>query len=100
MTTMTEATQEPAVKTMTRVECIEAAPDHDLLFADGFDSAIIGVGERCGQEPVIVYDIGRCIIALQEGGMSQEDAWEYFTFNTLGAWVGEQTPMWVTNNAM
>ena len=36
----------------------------DLLFADDFDSAIVGV------------------------------AWEYLEFNTFGAWVGDNTPIY------
>ena len=36
------------------------------------------------------------MIALQKGAeMSDEEAEEYFNFNTLGAWMGEGTPLFV-----
>jgi len=30
---------------------------------------------------------------MSRDGMSWEDAVEFFDFNTVGAWVGEQTPL-------
>ena len=67
----------------------------EALLADGFDAAIVGIGERCGQPPIVVYDAEKCIDILIEGGMSREDAEEYFGFNTLGAWMGEGTPLFM-----
>ena len=66
-----------------------------MLKADGFDGAIIGIGQRCGQPDILVYDQEKCIDILIDDGMSREDAEEYFDFNTLGAWVGDQTPIYV-----
>ncbi|CAB4197132.1 hypothetical protein UFOVP1304_6 [uncultured Caudovirales phage] len=68
----------------------------DLLIADGFDDAIIGVGERAGCEPVLCYDRSACIQILMDGGQSFEEAEEYFEFNVVGAWVGELTPIFIT----
>lgn len=65
------------------------------LLADGFDDAILGVAERCGQPTLVAYDRCRCIDILEAQGMSREDAEEYFEFNVAGAWVGEQTPVWI-----
>jgi len=71
--------------------------DDDLMTADGFDAAMIGVGSRCGQPDLVVYDIEQCIqILMNRDGMDRETAQEYFDFNVEGAWVGERTPMWVT----
>ena len=68
----------------------------DMLLADGFEKAFIGVGERCGQPDLAVYDRGKCLEILQaDQNMSYEEAEEFFEFNVLGAWVGEQTPMFV-----
>lgn len=70
--------------------------DEDLLTADGFDDAILGVGTRCGQLPIVVYDVAKAIdILITRDGMSYEEAEEFFTFNVEGAWVGEQTPVWL-----
>jgi hypothetical protein len=66
-----------------------------MLLADGFDDAIIGVATRCGEEPVVCYDRRHCIEILMQQGMNEEEAEEYFSFNTEGAWVGPQTPMYI-----
>ena len=66
-----------------------------MLLADGFDAAFIGSGERCGQPTLAVYDRDKCIEILQGQGMSYDEAQEYFDFNVVGAWVGEQTPIFV-----
>lgn len=71
--------------------------DPDLLLAEGFDDAIIGVGVRCGQPDVVVYDRDKCIdLLVKEQGMNREDAEEYFDFNVSGAWVGDRTPIFVS----
>jgi hypothetical protein len=68
----------------------------DALMADGFEEAIIGVGERCSQMGLVVYDAEKCLEILQErDGMDYEEAYEYFSFNTLGSWVGDNTPLFV-----
>lgn len=68
----------------------------ELLLADGFEAALIGTGERCGQPTIAVYDREKCIEVLEKrDGMTQEEANEFFEFNVVGAWVGEQTPIFV-----
>lgn len=70
--------------------------DEELLTADGFDDAIIGVGTRCGQLPVVVYDAAKAVdILVTRDNMTHEEADEFFSFNVEGAWVGEQTPIWL-----
>ena len=69
--------------------------EDNILLADGFDAALIGTGERCGQPTLAVYDREKCIEVLQGQGMSYDEAQEYFDFNVVGAWVGEQTPIFV-----
>ena len=63
----------------------------DLLFADGFDEAIIGVEERAG---VVAYDIDKIIEILMRE-MTEDEAVEYFEFNILGAYMGEKTPVYI-----
>ena len=68
----------------------------EALLADGFEDALIGVAERCSQPTLVVYDARRCVeILMERDGMSHEDACEFFEFNTLGAWVGEHTPLFL-----
>lgn len=65
-----------------------------MLKADGFDEAIVGTGCRCGQPDLVVYDVEKCIEILARD-MSHDDAQEYFDFNVVGAWVGDETPVWL-----
>ena len=65
-----------------------------LLFANGHEDALIGIGTQFNQ-PVAVYDYDKVIKALVEGGMSEEEAVEFFEFNIGGAWVGPATPIYV-----
>lgn len=67
-----------------------------MIRACGLDDAIIGVGQRCGHVNVIVYDSQKIVdILVERDGMDREEAWEYFEFNILGAYVGESTPMYL-----
>ena len=67
-----------------------------MLLADGLEDAFIGVGRRCGQKDVAVYSIPRAInVLVTRDGMSVEEADEYLEFNSIGAGVGEETPIWM-----
>ena len=59
-----------------------------ILKADGFDGAILGLGRRCSQPDLLVYDVDKCIDILMKDGMTDEEAMEYFEFNVVGAWMG------------
>jgi hypothetical protein len=65
----------------------------DLLKLDGFDEAILGVVERIGLQ-AICYDTHKVIEILMKD-MSEEDAWEYYSYNMLGGYVGESTPVFL-----
>lgn len=82
-----------------------------IYICDGFDEAIIGLGERINLGPVVAYDTNKVIEILMrdmdvsvddlEEGQTLEDAkyelaLEYFNFNILGAWIGESTPLFIT----
>ena len=74
----------------------ELSAYHDgLLFADGFDDAILGVAERIGMEAVVAYSTPK-IIEILAREMSEDEALEYFEFNILGAYVGERTPIFIS----
>lgn len=70
-------------------EILEAYPDASFMIADGFNEAVIGV---CGDK--LVYSIEKIIEKLMED-MSEEDAWEYYSYNIEGSYVGEKTPLYV-----
>ena len=62
-----------------------------------FDQAIVGLADRIGMSTVVVYDTSKIIdILCERDGMDRETATEYYEFNILGAYVGEQTPMFIS----
>jgi hypothetical protein len=65
----------------------------DLLTLDGFDEAVIGVVERAGLLAVC-YDRNKIIKILMRD-MNAEEAWEYYEYNILGAYMGESTPVYL-----
>ena len=73
--------------------------DQDLLFMSEpeYDDAIIGVMERAGGSPVIAYDTQK-ILDILERSMPMEDAQEFFEYNILGAYMGDRTPVYITQN--
>ena len=82
---------------MTRAEVDAWAQlaEVELLCADGFDAAIVGIGERFTSW-FVVYDYDKVIeILMTRDGMDHEDAIEWYEFNIVGAWVGENTPCFV-----
>ena len=68
--------------------------DCDLLFADGFDDAIVGVAAGL-DFPRVVYDTEKMEKSLVSQGMTIDEAVEYLDFNTYGAYVGRHTPIYV-----
>ena len=81
---------------MTRVEeIVEMYSDESFLLADGFDEAIIGVDESSMR---LVYSVTKCLEILQAQGMDEVESLEYFSYNVSGAYMGEKTPIWCTDN--
>jgi hypothetical protein len=81
------------MKTLKEKIIDELGEDENVLLADGFDDAFVGIGRQFGR-PIAVYNKSKCIDILQED-MSEEEAEEYFQFNVEGAWVGENTPIFL-----
>lgn len=67
-----------------------------MLKADGFDDCITGICKRCGQDDIIAYDTTKVIAKLVAQGMDEGEAWEYFEFNIVGAYMGEMTPCFIS----
>ena len=65
----------------------------DVLIADGFDKAIMGIVERFGMNPVVLYNKNKCInIMIKRDGMTEEEAIEFYYYNIVGAHMGDYTP--------
>ena len=68
---------------------------NDLLFADGYDDAIVGV---CGgfDSGRVAYSIPKMIeIAAKDLSVDCDEAAEWLEYNTFGAYVGESTPIYI-----
>ena len=70
---------------------LEQHEDEEILIADGFDDAVIGIEENSMR---LIYSVEKCINILMEQGMDMTEAVEYFEFNVSGSYVGEKTPIW------
>jgi hypothetical protein len=70
-------------------EIIERFPEETFLKADGFDEAILGVETNSMR---LIYSVKKCINILCRE-MNPIEAFEYFEFNVIGSYVGEQTPI-------
>jgi len=79
---------------MTKTEIYNMYPEESFVTADGFDDAILGIVVT-KKTKRILYSVPACIDILIAMGMTEEEAYEYFDFNTRGAYVGEQTPVWL-----
>lgn len=83
---------------MTRAE-VDAwadASELELICADGFDDAILGIGQRFNDH-FVVYDVATVIETLMtRDGMTEEDAQEFYDVNIVGAWVGDGTPCFLS----
>jgi hypothetical protein len=73
----------------------ENYPEAQILLADGFENAFLGIGQQFNTF-FSVYDKNKCIKILTKN-MSYEEAIEYFEYNVLGAYVGENTPIFIDN---
>ncbi|MBC8395075.1 MAG: hypothetical protein H8E05_00095 [Bacteroidetes bacterium] len=69
---------------------------NDILLADGFEEAFMGVVEGFGVAPKACYDSKKCLdILVERDGMDLGEALEYMNFNVVGAYVGEYTPVFI-----
>ena len=66
----------------------------EAIWYDGLEDAIVGIGCQYSKSPVVVYEEGLIIFTLMsDQEMEFEEAWEYYSFNIQGMWVGENTPI-------
>jgi hypothetical protein len=81
---------------MTKEELLEVYQDiigdEEILTADGFDDAIIGLDSKSLR---IIYDTDIMVSILMEQGMEEMDAVEHLEYNVFNAWVGDQTPIYM-----
>lgn len=74
-------------------DILESYPEEEFLKADGFDDAIVGIEANSLR---LVYSVELAVECLmREENMSREDALEYLYYNTITAYVGDKTPIWI-----
>lgn len=75
--------------------------DREILIADGLNEAVIGfkiVIVENNEYIKLIYSIEKCIdILVERDGMTPNIAVEFLEFNTVGAYVGHNTPIWEYN---
>ena len=73
-----------------------AEVNQDALLADGLEDALVGWTVNHHRLGVAIYDADKCVnILVERDGMTPEGAEEFLEFNTYGAYVGENGPMFV-----
>jgi len=73
-------------------EILEFYEGDELLVADGFDDAVIGI---CHQSQRLIYLYSKCLdILINRDDMSIEEADEFMGFNVVSAYMGDNTPIW------
>lgn len=72
-----------------------AEENPEAMLADGFDDALIGITANFHHAVVAVYDLDLCAEILIKQGMTDEEAEAYLSYNTLGAYVGENGPLFL-----
>jgi hypothetical protein len=66
------------------------------ILLDGLESAIIGIVEEFGNGRRILYSKPMILSILQErDGMTEQESEEYYDFNILGLYAGEQNAVFL-----
>jgi hypothetical protein len=72
--------------------------NNDMLFLDGYQSdCLVGIRVKKDCKIIAIYDDWLCVQSLiNNDGMEEDEAIEHFEYNTRGAYVGENTPSFLT----
>ena len=66
------------------------------ILLDGLESAIVGITDEFGTGKRVLYSKDKILKILQErDGMTSSDAEEYFDYNIIGGYFGEQNPIFL-----
>lgn len=80
--------------TTTEADLILKDREESFLLADGLEEAFIGIGYQFNT-PIAIYSKKKAIQCFMDQGMDEEGAYEYFDYNVIGSYVGEQTPIFL-----
>jgi len=66
------------------------------ILLDGLEDAILGVVEEFGNSPRVLYSKHKILTILCErDGMTWSEAEEFYDYNILGLYAGEQNPIFL-----
>jgi len=69
----------------------------EAIVLEGFDDCIVGLTEEFGHGFRVLYSV-KCIVnKLMQDGMSEDEALEYYGYNILNAYMGEQNPIFLVD---
>jgi hypothetical protein len=69
------------------------------ILLDGLENAIIGITQEFGNGPRVLYSKEGIIdILMERDGMEYDEAIEFYDFNILGLYAGEQNPIFLDIN--
>tara|TARA_R100000234_G_C5001845_1_gene180669 strand:+ start:2883 stop:3203 length:321 start_codon:yes stop_codon:yes gene_type:complete len=88
-----------------RLEKFLKPTEEDVMLYDDYEDAFIGLGYQQYNGPIAIYDASKCIEILTNNFMDDPDcndwedanemAVEYFDYNSVGAWYGDKTPIFI-----
>ena len=71
---------------------LEYYPEEEILKANGFDNAVIGIEVNTMR---LIYSSTKIIETLiEKDEMTLEEAIEHYEYNIVGSYVGEKTPIY------
>ena len=81
--------------------------EESVMLYDNYEDAFVGLGYQQYKGPIAIYDAKTCVEILIEEYMldpdcesrerAEEMAVEYFEYNSVGAWYGEGTPIFMSS---
>ena len=66
-----------------------------MIKCDGFDDAIIGITQTQGVYKIVYAKDKMIKVLIDRDKMDESEAIEFLEYNTWGAYVGENTPLYV-----
>lgn len=69
------------------------------ILLDGLEEAAVGITQEFGNGPRILYSKEKILNILRKrDGMSHSESLEFYDFNILGLYAGEQNPIFLDIN--
>jgi hypothetical protein len=78
------------------VQQVEFQELEDVILLDDLDDAILGLCQlQMNGATVVAYSVAKILAHLQQSGMDEDEALEFFSFNIEGLYAGPGTPVFV-----